>query len=63
MGNLRQQTALCDSKTPIVIQLIDEENDKVYIAEAIECYPDTVDFNNIWTSTFKIIGRRLFSDD
>lgn len=57
VGELRQQSALCDATTPVVLVV---EGDPV-LAEAlckmrvVRCYPDTTDGAGNFGSTFKIV--------
>jgi len=50
VGKLREQTALCDADTPVIV-LVDGKPTHLVLRSA---YPDTTDGDGNWNSTFKI---------
>lgn len=55
VGSLRQQTALCDSDTLI---LIVSHDDSLKNLQIVRAYPDTIDDEGYWGAFFKIEVRR-----
>lgn len=57
VGKLRQQTALQDANTPVVIVVKDEVLKKLlgnHRLVTVSAYPDTTDASGNWNSSFKI---------
>jgi hypothetical protein len=55
VGSLRQQTALTDQDTPVVIV---SDDDSLKDLQVVEFYPDLTDPGGKWVRTFKVKVKR-----
>jgi hypothetical protein len=59
VGMLRQQSALVEADTPVVLVTADESlMEALGELEIVRCYPDTTDERGSWRGTFKLQVRR-----
>lgn len=57
VGELRAQSAYCDSERQVIIVSSDPEIGKLNL-RVVEFYPDTTDAKGNWTPTFKVKVER-----